>query len=430
MFQRTADAYRPGTRALAREYYVSAGIFAAEQERIFAAQWNCVGRASRLAAPGDYLVRSIAGESIVVVRGHDEVIRAFFNVCRHRGTRLCTEPAGRVDRVIQCPYHAWTYSTEGALVGAPHMQDVEGFDRAAYPLHAAAVAEHDGFVFVALDPSRPFADWFAPMADRLRRFDLGGLEVWHRAEYEVAANWKLVCENYSECLHCPVIHPELASRLPYESGANDLVEGPFLGGYMRIADPHESATLTGRACAPPIAADVAERRRAYYYSVMPNLLVSIHPDYVNYYLLTPLAPDRTLIESEWLFRTRGENRSERSERSERSGRSKESVPNANAPNANAPNANVPNANVPNDPNSPNDPNAFNPSDAVALWDLVNRQDWQIIELGQQGVASRRYVPGPYSARESISAAWDAEYLRLMAGPPEGPSPDGPTRRGR
>jgi len=360
VFQQTAETYQQGARPLPRESYISPDIFAAEQERIFAAQWNCVGRASRLTAPGDYLVRSIAGESIVVVRGQDGVIRAFFNVCRHRGTQLCTEPFGRVGGVIQCPYHAWTYGIDGALVGAPHMHDVAGFDRTAYSLHAAAVAERDGFVFVSIAAApSPFSEWFAPLADRLRRFRLADLEIGHRAEYDVHANWKLVFENYSECLHCPVIHPELAARLPYDSGANDLVEGPFLGGYMAIAAPHESATMSGRSCAPAISPD--EARRAYYYSVMPNVLLSIHPDYVNYYLLTPLAPDRTRVESEWLFR---------------------------AP-------------------------AVNPSDAIEFWDVVNRQDWRIIEQSQRGIVSRRYVPGPYSPRESISAAWDREYLRLM-----------------
>jgi Rieske 2Fe-2S family protein len=371
LFHPTAESYRAGARPLPRESYVSDDVYAEEQELIFAALWNCVGRASRFVRPGDYVVRTIARESIVVVRGHDGALRAFFNVCRHRGTQLCADTAGRFGQVIQCPYHAWTYATDGALVGAPHMQDVAGFDKRDYSLHAAAVAEDAGFVFVNLAPSPPpFMAWFAPMADRLRRFGLAALDAAHHAEYDVGANWKLVFENYSECLHCPVIHPELTARLPYESGANDLVDGPFLGGYMRIADPHESATMSGRSCAPAVsdALDADERRRAYYYAVMPNLLVSIHPDYVNYYLLTPLAPNRTRIDSEWLFRGA----------------------------------------------------AFNPSDAIDFWDLVNRQDWEIIERSQRGLASRRYVPGPYSPRESISAAWDREYRRLMKSGRRGP----------
>ena len=369
MFVRTASSFRQGARTLPRECYTSSAIFESEQERIFASHWNCVGRASRLAQPGDYFVRAVAGESLIVVRGRDDVIRAFFNVCRHRGTRVCADEAGRFGRLIQCPYHAWTYTTEGELIGAPHMQDVDGFDRASYPLHAAGVAEFEGFLFVNIAGApAPFAESFAPLGERLHRFALGSLETGHRADYDVRANWKLVFQNYSECLHCPVIHPELASRIPYESGANDLIEGPFLGGYMEIAGSHESVTVTGRSCAPPISdrREEDDRRRAYYYSIMPNMLLGLHPDYVNFYLLTPLAVDRTRVESEWLFR-RGHAGD----------------------------------------------GAFNPDDAVSFWDLVNRQDWNIIERSQLGIASRRYEPGPYSPRESISAAWDREYLRLM-----------------
>ena len=366
MFQKTASSYRQGAQTLPGEYYTSPEIFAREREAIFSRQWHCAGRVSRLAQPGDYLLCTIAGESIIVVRGRDGAVRTFFNVCRHRGTRLCEEKAGHFADAIQCPYHAWTYSTDGRLIGAPHMQDVEAFDRNDYPLHAAAVEEAHGFLFVNIDRSPPpFDAWFGPMRERLARFDLARLEVGHGAAYEIQANWKLVFQNYSECLHCPIIHPELASLLPYQSSANDLVEGPFLGGYLDITAPHESVTMTGRACASPVAGD-AERRRAYYYSVMPNLLLSIHPDYVNYYLATPLAPDRTRVESEWLF----------------------------------------------GPASRQDA-GFNPADAITFWDIVNRQDWRIIEQSQKGIASRRYTPGPYSPRESIPAAWDREYLRLM-----------------
>jgi Rieske 2Fe-2S family protein len=188
--------------------------------------------------------------------------------------------------------------------------------------------------------------------------------------YDVRANWKLVFQNYSECLHCPVIHPQLATVLPYQSGANDLIEGPFLGGYMEIAAPNASATMSGRACGRLVNEDLGEddRRRAYYYTVMPNLLLSIHPDYVNYYLVTPLAPDLTRVESEWMFA----------------------------------------------PDSESDA-TFNPDDAIAFWDVTNRQDWDIVELSQLGISSRRYEPGPYSPRESMPAAWDREYLRLMGG---------------
>jgi Rieske 2Fe-2S family protein len=371
VFQRTVTSYRQGSETLPREYYVSGDILAQEQERIFAREWNCVGRASRLAEPGSFFLRDVAGESLIILRDRNGTLRALFNVCRHRGTRLCTEPAGVLGETIQCPYHAWTYATDGRLVGAPQMQEVPGFAKARYPLHAAAVAEWEGFLFVNLaeQPVR-FEEAWAPMIGRLSRFHLSGLVPGHSVSYEVGANWKLVFENYSECLHCPTIHPELSTVLPYQSGANDLVEGPFLGGYMEITAPHESATMSGRACGRLVSPELpaSERRRAYYYSLMPNLLLSIHPDYVNYYLVTPVATDRTRVESEWMFH----------------------------------------------PASREDP-SFNPGDAIEFWDLTNRQDWAIVERSQLGVRSRRYQPGPYSPRESIPAAWDRAYLSLLRG---------------
>ena len=368
-FQRTIASYQQGARTMPREFYTSPDILAEEWERIFAREWNCVGRASRIPQRGDYMLRTVAGESLIIVRGADDVLRAFFNICRHRGTRICAAASGRFSETIQCPYHAWTYTTDGRLIGAPHMQDVEGFRKQDYPLHAAAIAEWEGFIFVNIaDDPVPFAEWFAPMLHRLSRFNLSKLKVGHHVDYDVHANWKLVFQNYSECLHCPVIHPELAVVLPYQSGANDLVEGPFVGGYMEITQPNQSATLSGRACGRVVNDALApdDRRRAYYYSLMPNLLLSVHPDYVNYYLLSPVSVDRTLVESEWMFH----------------------------------------------PDNEGDP-AFNPGDAIAFWDVTNRQDWDIVERSHLGISSRRYEPGPYSPRESIPAAWDREYRRMM-----------------
>jgi len=352
-----------------REAYVDPGILSVERERIFARQWNCVGRANHLANPRDFIVRDVAGESIIIVRDRSGELRALFNVCRHRGTRICREASGQFSETIQCPYHAWTYTTDGRLIGAPHMQDVEGFDKRDFPLHAAAVAEWEGFVFVNIDAQpQPFSECFAPMLGRLSRYGIANLRVGHSVTYEVKANWKLVFQNYSECLHCPMIHPELSTVLPYQSGANDLVEGPFLGGYMEITTPNESATLSGRACGRLVSATLPadDRHRAFYYTLMPNLMLSIHPDYVNYYLLTPVAVDRTIVESEWMFH----------------------------------------------PSNDGDA-SFNPSDAIGFWDVTNRQDWDIVEQSQLGISSRRYEPGPYSPRESIPAAWDREYQRSM-----------------
>src|SRR5215468_4570396 len=147
-FHRTVASYRTGAQTMPREQYTSPSVLADDVERVFARHWNCVGRASRLAAPGDYVVREIAGESLIILRDRGGELRAFFNVCRHRGTRICRETSGQFSETIQCPYHAWTYTTDGRLIGAPHMQEVEGFDKQQYPLHAAGVAEFAGFLFV------------------------------------------------------------------------------------------------------------------------------------------------------------------------------------------------------------------------------------------------------------------------------------------
>ncbi|MGH7459814.1 MAG: aromatic ring-hydroxylating oxygenase subunit alpha [Longimicrobiales bacterium] len=370
-FHPTTTTYKQGARTMPGEVYTSPGVLAAEQERIFARSWNCVGRASSIARPGDYVLRTIAGESIIVLRDSTGTLRAFFNVCRHRGTRLCSAESGQLSETIQCPYHAWTYTTDGRLIGAPHMQDVEDFDKRDYPLHAAAIVEWEGFLFVNIaEQPVPFNEVFAPMLQRFTRYNLPGLVVGHRVQYEVRSNWKLVFQNYSECLHCPMIHPELSTVLPYQSGANDLTEGPYLGGYMVIAAPHESATITGRACGHLVSPTVidGDERRAYYYTLMPNLLLSLHPDYVNYYLIHPVSADRTIVESEWLFH----------------------------------------------PDTLSDA-SNNIRDAIEFWDVTNRQDWDIVERSQLGVSSRRYNTGPYSARESMPAAWDREYVRIMQG---------------
>lgn len=368
-FHRTVTTYRQGARTMPRETYTSEAVLAEEHERIFARSWHCVGRASALAEPGAYVLATIAGESIIVLRDRAGTLRAFFNVCRHRGTRICREEAGRFGETIQCPYHAWTYAADGRLVGAPHMQEVEGFDKADHSLHAAAIATWEGFLFVHVgDDPTPFALEWAPFETRFARYGLAALVVGHRVVYDVQANWKLVFQNYSECLHCPTIHPKLATVLPYQSGANDLVEGPFLGGYMEIRPPNESATMSGRSAGRLLSDAIPpeDRRRAYYYTALPNLLLSIHPDYANYYLVRPLSVDCTEVVSEWLFH-----------------------PDTLA----AADSDI--------------------HDAIDFWDLTNRQDWDIVAQSQLGIASRRYTPGPYSARESIPAAWDREYLRRM-----------------
>jgi len=349
-------------------YYTSRDVFDREAERIFSRRWVCVGRADTIGQPGDYRLAAFGGESVILVRGRDGRTRAFFNVCRHRGTRLCEEPAGRFAGGIQCPYHAWTYGLDGALLGAPHMADVPWFDKTEHPLVAAPLAEWEGFLYLNLSPGAPpLPEALAPLAGRFASWNLARLKTARSVSYDVKANWKLIFQNFSECYHCPPVHPALAKISHYRSGANDLREGGLLGGYMLINEGTESLTTSGRRCAPPITEMTREElRRVYYYSLYPSLFLTIQSDFVMATRIEPVAVDRTRITAEFLF----------------------------APEA---------ASRP----------GFDPSDGVELWDLTNRQDWRMCELAQDGVSSRVYRPGLYSADESLLAAFDEEYLASL-----------------
>src|SRR5512147_1582531 len=288
---------------LPRPYFTSPELFTEEMEKIFARRWLCAGRDEDIAAPGDFVLREAAGESVIITRDGSGALRAFYNVCRHRGSRLCEAPRGRFGGTIQCPYHAWTYALDGRLLGAPSADAIDHFDRGAWPLHPVAVASWEGFLFISLDDApEPFHLAYAPLIDRFTRYRLPALHAARTIEYDVAANWKLIFQNYSECYHCASVHPSLARLTPPTSGENDLVDGPFLGGFMVLNAGNESLTMSGRACGAPVG-DIPpdDLRRVYYYSIFPNLLLSLHPDYVMAHTLWPQGAGRTRITCQWLF---------------------------------------------------------------------------------------------------------------------------------
>jgi Rieske 2Fe-2S family protein len=362
-FRKTIETFTAGTRSLPQHYFISPEIFAQEQEKIFSEQWMLVGHQSQIPGAGDYFTTEVAGESLIILRDKRGAIRGFYNVCRHRGSRLIEAGNGQC-AAIQCPYHAWTYALDGRLIGAPYMDEVSGFDKADYSLRAVNLALWEGFIFVNLaDSPAPLEECFAPLAGKFSRWNLSALRSTKRIAYEVGANWKLIFENYSECYHCLGVHPELSKISPADSAENDLTEGPFLGGFMRIAKG-KSLTMSGNACALPIGCFAEDDFHfVFYYSIFPNMLLSLHPDYVMVHQLLQQSPERTLIFCDWLFNPEAFERGD-----------------------------------------------FKPNDAIEFWDMINKQDWHVCELSQRGIASRAYEPGPYSARESIPAAWDREYL--------------------
>jgi Rieske 2Fe-2S family protein len=363
-FRKTVRTPSAGAKSLPQKYFISPEIFAEEQAEIFSKQWLLFGHQSQIPKPGDYFVAPIAGESLIIVHDQGSTIRGFYNVCRHRGTRLKEDACGHA-AAIQCPYHAWTYRLDGRLIGAPHMDEVPGFDKADYSLRAVNLALWEGFIFINLDENAmPLEEWFAPLKGKFSHWNMSILQPAKRIEYDVQANWKLMFENYSECYHCPGVHPQLQKVSPYDSAENDLREGPFLGGFMKI-NPGKSLTMSGNACAAFVG-KIENLQQVFYYSIFPNMLLSLHPEYVMVHQLWPQSPERTLIVCDWLFHPDAFNRSD-----------------------------------------------FKPDDAIEFWDMTNKQDWHVCELSQLGIASRAYQPGPYSSRESIPAAWDKYYLGVM-----------------
>jgi len=366
--RRTAETHVAGATTLPQRFFTSSVIFDEELERIFYSRYLCAGHASELAHDGDYVIRSVGTESVIILRDREHVMRAFHNVCRHRGTRLCEATSGTLATSIQCPYHAWTYSLDGQLIGAPHMKEVEGFDKRDYSLHIVALQTWEGLVFINLaEEPAPFTEEFAPLLGKFTHWNIPLLRGARRLEYDVRANWKLIFENYNECYHCPLVHPTLAKLTPYDKAENDLTDGPFLGGPMPLAKPDGSMTMSGNRCGVPLG-DLSEedRSRVWYYSIFPNLLLSIHPDYVMIQTLWPQATGRTLIRCDWLFHP-------------------DTIASGEG----------------------------NVEDAIEFWDMTNKQDWHVCELAQQGIASRAYRPGPYSSKEGIPVAFDRYYLQAL-----------------
>jgi Rieske 2Fe-2S family protein len=435
-----------------------------------ATEWHAVARETDLAAAGTYRLADVDGEAAIVIRGRDGVVRAFHNVCKHRGSRLVDEASGSAVR-LQCPYHAWVYDPDGRLARARHTEGMEAFDLADHGLSPIDVAVADGVIHLRLRPAeqvrvadgpltaaeldavrRPFlgasllparayhdeaifefeqqrwfrrdwvclgrveelagrptetsidgerlvvtvddglvaavrpgggavataawqgfafaslrADppaldaWLGDLVEHVERFDFASLRRGHRIVYDVAANWKLIVENYSECYHCPNLHPQLNRLTPYDVGADYETDGAWQGGWMELRDGFETMALEGghRVGPPMCGVTPTDERRIDYLVVWPTLLLSVHPDYLLVHRLEPLGPDRTRIVCDWLFE-----------------------PATMAA------------------------EGFDPSHVVDFWDVTNRQDWHVCELQQQGTASGAFRAGRFANNEPSVHAFD------------------------
>jgi phenylpropionate dioxygenase-like ring-hydroxylating dioxygenase large terminal subunit len=353
-------------RTLPGSSYLDPAAFEAERERIFYREWFCVGREEAVRAAGDFLQVQVAGERVIVVRTKDGGLRGHYDVCRHRGSRLVLDPdpeagraaipSGRFKGSIVCPYHAWTYALTGELRQAPFLNESDGLRKEQLSLHPVAVQTWGGFVFVHLTPAEagPLSEQLGAIPERLRSYPLEDLRTARRITYEVAANWKVIVENYNECYHCGPLHPELCRLVPAfkQEGGRGL-------DWDRGVPHREGATTftlsgtTDRAPFPGLPEEERERHKGEL--VYPNLMVSLSADHVAAFRLWPDDPSRTRIDCDFLFHPDEIDRA-----------------------------------------------SFDPGDAVRFWDLVNRQDWRICEAVQQGMTSRVYDVGYYAPMEDLS----------------------------
>jgi Rieske 2Fe-2S family protein len=357
-------------RTLPSDYYTAPSLFALECDRIFRRDWICVGRDSQLAAPGDHLVIDAAGESIILLRNQAGLLRAFYNVCRHRGAQLCgtalpggARTGGVIDgKYLRCPYHSWVYDLDGGLIAAPFLS-AEDADPAEFALYPVGIESWGGFIFIHLTPeaATPLATLLGAMPDRLVRYPLDQLQIGRTIRYDVQANWKILAENYNECYHCAGVHPELCAIVPAfrTQGGSDLD--------WERGVPHRPGayTFTGsgttrRAPFPGLNEDEQTRHKGEL--VYPNFFLSLSCDHAAAFILHPMAPDRTIIDCLFLFAA-------------------------------------------DEITKPD----FDPSDAVEFWDLVNRQDWAICESVQRGMQAGPHRHGYYAPMED----WTLDIRRYI-----------------
>ncbi len=344
--------------------YTSAEVLGWEQRHLFAGSWTCLGRLGELLPqsegdrPTTQRAVRVGDVPVLLVRDGAE-LRMFANTCRHRGHELLPEGGSSQRRSVVCPYHAWSYDSRGRLLSAPGFRNDERFDPSAFGLVELPVQAWEGWVFghgvhPAGSPEVPsFDEHLGALRDLVEPYAPGRLVLADRHSYEVAANWKVIAENYHECYHCPLIHPELCQVTPPDSGVNHRLPGAWVGGSMVLRDGMQSMTLDGALASAPLP-DV-DPTAVEYLHLLPNLLVSPHPDYVMAHRLLPLAPGRTWVECSWFVAAPEDG----------------TVPQARA--------------------------------AVEFWDVTNRQDWSACEAVQRGLNSPHFAPGPFAPSEDAVA---------------------------
>ena len=384
-------ACRPGW-SLPQGFYVRPEVFAADL-RLLEDRWICAGHVSEAAAPGDWFTAELGAQSAIVVRGDDGMLRALANVCRHRGSRICVARHGQ-GALLTCPYHAWSYHLDGRLRAAREMPDA--FDPAAFGLKPLPIKVVGGLVFVSFGSDPPaFGDAEPALAAMTALYGWESARIAHRQTYQVAANWKLVMENYHECYHCGPAHPEfsvlhalarpnnrtLCAAPDPRTGLADFEawaspsDGRETARVMRSALTAGALTgsVDGRPLAPPMGQGGARWDGLCVFGELGFLSAFLaYADHGVIYRFVPRGVLETEMEVIWLVAGGAE-----------AGRN------------------------------------YDPERLVWLWDVTSRADKRIIERNQAGVASRAYEPGPFSLMEPGTQAYVERYVAELAGRADG-----------
>lgn len=372
--QSIADALAPfgQSRMLPPEAYSSPEVFAWERANFFSG-WVCVGRSADIAEPGMQRAERVGATTALLVRGEDGTLRGFANTCRHRGHEILPCEGSTSGRAITCPYHSWSYRLDGELFSAAGYGGFESFDMKDFPLRPLRVQEWHGLIFLdASGTDSPLEQHLVGLEERVGPYGLERLEVRGRHEYVIKANWKIITENYQECYHCSSIHPELCEVSPPESGMNwDPSGGAWVGGWLHLREHAVTMSLDGHsdgAFIPGLSDE--EMRRVDYIGVFPNLLISLHPDYVMTHRAIPLSAGETWVECAWAF-----------------------PPEATA--------------------KPD----FDPAYAMDFWDITNREDWTACESVQRGMDSGMAKAGPLAPDEDAIYQFVTMVARGYSGQP-------------
>jgi choline monooxygenase len=351
--------------ALEPNLYLEPEIVGLEQRAIFERTWQFAGHVGDLAERGSYLTTEVVDQPVLVVRDHDGEIRAFRNVCRHRGSRLLAG-SGSCGKAIRCLYHGWTYRLDGRLIGVPEGREIADLDKSRLGLHEVRAEVFCGLIFVNLDPgAEPMGERLSGLAERLARYDIPRLERFGKGGDTQPANWKVVVENYIEGYHIPIAHPSLMRLLDYQRYDVE-VHGDWVWFEAPMRDkPSDNRLerLYQRLVRPAPGLGPEDRRVWRFVLIYPNTTIDLYPDQVNTWRLWPDGANVT--RDEWgTFRHPG---------APRSSRAAQRINNV-------------------------------------LNTAVLKEDVDLVGNVQRGIRSRGYHPGPLSRREA-AVAWFAERVR-------------------